>query len=75
MRRLVKSFLAGIAVIALLSFFFFAPVIGFYPPTCTHLTKPSYESLSFHFFNMGEVYLFGQFTWMAGGFLVPLCAG
>jgi hypothetical protein len=76
MRRLVKAVLAGVVVVAILSFFFLAPVDGFNAPTCVDgipAGSPSYGSLSFHFFDVGEVYAFGQFSWMTTGFTVPSC--
>ena len=61
----------GIAVV--LTFFFLAPVIGFSEPACVANLPPGYESLSFHFFNVGEVYYAGGFSWFANGFPVQSC--
>jgi hypothetical protein len=78
MRRHVKIALTGVVVIAFLLFFFCAPVIGLsVPGGCGDIqliTRPSYESLSFHFFNTGEVYFARHFDWMTSAFAVPSCA-
>ena len=71
MRRRVQV-AVGACVVAFFLFFFFAPVIEFSVgiPRCHY--GPIYGSLSFHFFNVGEVY-FSGFSWMTSGFTVPLC--
>ena len=77
MRRRL-SLAIGVFVIALLLFFFYVPVIGLsVPGGCGDIqliTRPSYESLSFHFFNVGEVYFARHFDWMVHSFPVPSCS-
>ncbi len=62
--------MVGVFVVAFL-LFFFVPVIEFVAPLCTTGFHHDYESLSFSLFNIGEVYVLGQFAWMAQGF--PYC--
>lgn len=68
----------GVCVIAFLLFFVFVPLVGLsVPGGCGDIyliTRPSYESLSFHFFNVGEVYFARHFDWRVNGFPVPSCS-
>ena len=73
MKRTKKMVVVGIVIAVLLTLFFLAPVIGFSEPACVANLPPGYESLSFHFFNVGEVYYAGGFSWFANGFPVQSC--
>jgi len=66
-----RTLVVGICVGAFVLFFLLAPVIGFFANVCTASIGPSYESLSFRLFDVGEVYYTGQFHWMTQGF--PPC--
>jgi hypothetical protein len=49
-------------VVVFLMFFLFAPVVWMNIVPC-FASGHGYTSLSFYFFNHGEIYLNGQFSW------------
>ena len=54
--------IAGIAVVVVAAFFFVAPVVGENVAVCVPGSS-GLVSLSYHFFNVGESYIHGQFYW------------